>query len=67
MIMPIVALLPGFTSPSRTNPQVLHNRGEVNSLEEDSSIVTVVLNGALYHNKVKLIDCTTCDNFFSID
>ena len=58
MVMPKEAPLPGFTSPSRTNPRVLHNRNKANSLEWGSSIVTIVIGGALYYNKLKQIDYT---------
>ena len=55
MVMPIEA---GFTTLSRTNLRVLHNHGKANSLEKGSSIVTIAVGGALYHNKLKQIDCT---------
>jgi len=40
-------------SSSQRNLRVLYNCRKVNLLELDSTIVTIVINGALYHNKVK--------------
>ena len=57
MVTPIVALLFGFTTSFRTNPQVLHNLRKVKSLELGSSIVTIAVNMSLYYNKMKQINC----------
>ena len=47
MVMPIEVQLPGATIPM-PSLQVLHNRRKVNSLEKDSSTVTIAANSVLY-------------------